>query len=928
MLGFSGIAQRIFGSSNERKIKQFKGRVAEINDLEPRFAALSDDALRAQTPAFKERLAKGETLEDLLPEAFAVVREAAKRTLGQRHFDVQLIGGMVLHHGNIAEMKTGEGKTLVATLPVYLNALAGEGVHVVTVNDYLAKRDAEWMGQVYKFLGLTVGCIVHGLTDEERKTAYNADVTYGTNNEFGFDYLRDNMKYSLPTMSQRGHAYAIVDEVDSILVDEARTPLIISGPTDDLTAMYVAVDAMVPHLRPPVRAKAKSKDGKETEIVEDKGDYELDEKSRNVTLTEAGNEHMVELLRAAGLLETGDLYDIENISVVHHVNQALKAHTLFQKDRDYIVKDGKIIIIDEFTGRMMEGRRYSEGLHQALEAKEHVEVQPENVTLASITFQNYFRLYDKLAGMTGTALTEAAEFMDIYKLDVMEIPTNQPVKRVDADDEVYRSAAEKNNAIVKLVEECRKKGQPVLVGTTSIEKSEHLSELMKKHKIKHSVLNARYHEQEAAIVAQAGAPGAVTIATNMAGRGTDIQLGGNADMRIKTELGGILDETELARRADAIRSEVKVDKEKVLAAGGLYIVGTERHESRRIDNQLRGRSGRQGDPGASKFFLSLQDDLMRIFGTERMDSVLSRLGLEEGEAIAHPWVNKALEKAQQKVEARNFEMRKNILKYDNVLNDQRKVIFEQRREIMSSDDVSDQISEFRIEVVADLVSNHIPERAYAEQWDAQGLHDEVQRIFGVDLPVIDWTKEEGIADEEVRDRIQSAVDRRAAERAVRFGPDLMRYAEKTILLQTLDHDWREHIVHLDHLRQYVGLRGYGQRDPLNEYKSEAFALFESLLGKMRADVVRQLMHIEVTNEPLPELEAPELRSLHASHIDPLTGEDEMAGALGPSGVPRILQRRGTPIDPNDPKTWGKVQRNAACPCGSGRKFKHCHGALV
>src|SRR5512135_1115701 len=716
MLGFSGIAQRFFGSANERKLRPFSARVAEINALEPKYAAMTDAQLRELTPAFKERLTKGESLDDLLIEAFAVVREGGRRVLNMRHFDVQLIGGMVLHYGNIAEMKTGEGKTLVATLPVYLNALAGEGVHVVTVNDYLAKRDAEWMGQIYKFLGLSVGCIVHGLTDDERKTSYNADVTYGTNNEFGFDYLRDNMKYSIATMSQRGHSFAIVDEVDSILVDEARTPLIISGPTDDLTAMYVAVDAMVP------------------ELV--KADYELDEKTRNVTLTETGNEHMVELLRAAGLLETGDLYDIENISIVHHVNQALKAHKVFQKDRDYIVKSDKVIIIDEFTGRMMEGRRYSEGLHQALEAKEKVEVQPENVTLASITFQNYFRLYDKLAGMTGTAMTEAAEFMDIYKLDVMEVPTNLPVKRVDADDEVYRTADEKNEAIIKLVESCRKKGQPVLVGTTSIEKSEHLSELLKKRKVKHNVLNARYHEQEATIVAQAGVSGAVTIATNMAGRGTDIQLGGNADMRIRFERGGVIDEAERARRSEEMRSEILVDKEKVIAAGGLYIVGTERHESRRIDNQLRGRSGRQGDPGASKFFLSLQDDLMRIFGTERMDSVLARLGLEKGEAIAHPWVNKALEKAQQKVEARNFEMRKNILKYDNVLNDQRKVIFEQRREIMSADDVSDQIAEFRVEVVEDLVSRHIPEKAYAEQWDAAGLQEEVTRIFGLDLPVV------------------------------------------------------------------------------------------------------------------------------------------------------------------------------------------------
>jgi preprotein translocase subunit SecA len=935
MLGFSGIAQRLFGSSNERKIRPFKSRIAEINALEPQFVAKTDDQLRAMTVTFRERLAKGETLEDLLPEAFATVREAAKRTLGQRHFDVQLIGGMVLHGGNIAEMKTGEGKTLVATLAAYLNALAGEGVHVVTVNDYLASRDAGWMGQVYRFLGMSVGCIVHGLTDEERKEAYNADITYGTNNEFGFDYLRDNMKYSIATMSQRGHSFAIVDEVDSILVDEARTPLIISGPTDDLTHMYQAVDALVPQLTAPQKIKTgkkvKDKDGKQIdEVVLDKGDYDVEEKSRNVTLTEAGNEHMVELLRGVGLLETGDLYDIENISVVHHVNQALKAHTIFQKDRDYIVKDGRVVIIDEFTGRMMEGRRYSEGLHQALEAKEHVEVQPENVTLASITFQNYFRLYDKLAGMTGTAMTEAAEFMDIYNLDVMEVPTNQPVKRIDADDEVYRTAEEKNDAIVKLVEECRVKGQPVLVGTTSIEKSEQLSDLMKRRKIQHNVLNARYHEQEATIVAQAGAPGAVTIATNMAGRGTDIQLGGNADMRIRTELGGIIDEAELARRTDEIRSEIRVAKDKVLAAGGLYIVGTERHESRRIDNQLRGRSGRQGDPGASKFFLSLQDDLMRIFGTERMDSVLQRLGLEKGEAIAHPWVNKALEKAQQKVEARNFEIRKNILKYDNVLNDQRKVIFEQRREIMSADEVTEQVAEFRAEVVADLVSRHIPERAYAEQWDATGLQDEVERIFGVSLPVIDWTKEEGIADEEVRERIQKAVDTRAAARAADFGTDVMRYAEKAILLQTIDHEWREHIVQLDQLRQYVGLRGYGQRDPLNEYKSEAFTLFESLLGRMRADVVRQLMHIQVSNEPPPPLIEPSMQNMRAMHIDPLTGEDEMSNAGAALGdATRFAPRPSdVAVDPNDPNTWGKVQRNAACPCGSGRKFKHCHGALV
>ncbi|HWU56048.1 MAG TPA: preprotein translocase subunit SecA, partial [Rhizomicrobium sp.] len=790
MLG--SLARSLFGSANDRKVKPLWGTVTKINALEPRFQAMSDAELAAMTPAFRERLGKGESLDDLLPEAFAVVREAAKRTLGQRHFDVQLVGGMVLHKGAISEMKTGEGKTLVATLPTYLNALAGDGVHVVTVNDYLARRDSEWMGQIYRFLGMSVGVIVHGLDDNERKAAYAADITYGTNNEFGFDYLRDNMKYSLDAMTQRGHAYAIVDEVDSILIDEARTPLIISGPTEDQSEMYRSVDAVMDALV--------------------KEDYELDEKSRQVSLTEQGNERMAQLLKAAGLLPHGDLYDTENISIVHHVNQALKAHLLFQKDKDYIVKNNQVVIIDEFTGRMMEGRRYSEGLHQALEAKEDVQVQPENVTLASITFQNYFRLYEKLAGMTGTAMTEAAEFMDIYKLEVLEIPTNVPVARKDADDEVYRSEDEKNEAIIKLITECRERGQPVLVGTTSIEKSEHLSEVLKKRRIQHNVLNARYHEQEAYIVAQAGVPGAVTIATNMAGRGTDIQLGGNADMRIRSELAAVTDEAERAAMSDTIRAEVAANKQKALGAGGLYMIGTERHESRRIDNQLRGRSGRQGDPGASKFFLSLQDDLMRIFGSERMDSILTKLGLEPGEAITHPWVNKALEKAQQKVEARNFEIRKNILKYDDVLNDQRRVIFEQRREIMSSEDVSDQIADFREEVVETQVARHIPEKAYAEQWDAVGLHNEVENIFGVELPVVDWTKEEGIADEEVRERILKAVEARAAARTAEYSPEVMRYVEKAILLQTLDHHWREHIVDLDHLRQYVGLRGYGQRD--------------------------------------------------------------------------------------------------------------------
>jgi preprotein translocase subunit SecA len=941
----------LFGSVNDRKIKAKAPTVAKINALEPEFEKKSDDALRALTAAFRERLKNGEPLNDLLPEAFATVREAAKRTLGQRHFDVQLIGGMVLHEGRISEMKTGEGKTLVATLPVYLNALAGKGVHVVTVNDYLAKRDSEWMGQIYNFLGLSVGVIVHGLNDEERKRSYACDVTYGTNNEYGFDYLRDNMKYSLDAMVQRGHHFAIVDEVDSILVDEARTPLIISGPTEDQSEFYRRVDALIPDL---VAA-----------------DFELDEKQRQVTLTEDGNEHMVELLRGVGALEEGDLYDINNITTVHFVNQALRAHKLFQKDRDYIVKDGKVIIIDEFTGRMMEGRRYSEGLHQALEAKEDVPIQSENVTLASITFQNYFRLYGKLAGMTGTALTEASEFMDIYSLDVVEIPTNMPVCRADSDDEVYRTAEEKYGAIVIQIAECQRRGQPVLVGTVSIEKSEDLSEKLKDKKfirqmgtdliekatklgkdpqaeslketgeylvalsaksypIPHNVLNARYHEQEAYIVAQAGRSATVTIATNMAGRGTDIQLGGNPDMRVKLELADVADASEKERRTAEIRAEVAEDKKRVIAAGGLFILGTERHESRRIDNQLRGRSGRQGDPGASKFFLSLQDDLMRIFGSERMDTLLQRLGLEKGEAIAHPWVNKALEKAQQKVEARNFEIRKNLLKFDNVLNDQRKAIFEQRLDIMRASEVDETIADMRAQVVEDLVARHIPERAYAEQWDAPGLEQEVETVFGLKLPVVEWAKEEGIADEEIRERIREAVERRAAERAANFGPELTRYIEKALLLQILDQDWREHIIQLEHLRQYVGLRGYGQRDPLNEYKSEALTLFEGLLLRLRTNVVRQLMHVQVNTgqPPPPPIEQRELPRMEAHHIDPLTGEDEMAGAaqLGSDGL--RSREPATAVDPNNPRTWGRVSRNAACPCGSGKKFKHCHGALV
>jgi len=910
MLGLGAIAKRIFGTTNDRRLKKYTPLVQAINALEPDLEQLSDDELRARTTQMRDRCQNGESLDDLLVEAFATVREAAKRTLGQRHYDVQLLGGIVLHHGNIAEMKTGEGKTLVATLPVYLNALSGQGVHVVTVNDYLANRDAEWMGQIYRFLGLEVGCILNSLSDDERRAAYAADVTYGTNNEFGFDYLRDNMKYSLKAMTQRAHNYAIVDEVDSILIDEARTPLIISGPTEDHSDLYVSIDAIIPRL-----------------VAED---YEIDEKQRQVSLTEEGNEHVEELLRENDMLRGDSLYDVENVSAVHHINQALRAHKLFQRDRDYIVKDGRVVIIDEFTGRMMEGRRYSDGLHQALEAKEQAHIQPENQTLASVTFQNYFRLYNKLAGMTGTASTEAGEFADIYQLEVMEMPTNLPIQREDHDDEVYRTAEEKYGAITDLLEDCNKRGQPVLVGTVSIEKSELLSEQLKKKKIKHNVLNARYHEQEAQIIAQAGVPGAITIATNMAGRGTDIQLGGNPEMRVASELADVQDEAEFKKKSEAIIAEVNKLKQQALDAGGLYVVGTERHESRRIDNQLRGRTGRQGDPGKSKFFLSLDDDLMRIFGSERMDGMLQRLGLEQGEAIVHPWINKALEKAQQKVEARNFDIRKNLLKYDNVMNDQRKVIFEQRIEIMGADEVQETIDDMRHTVIDDLVAIHIPERAYPEQWDTDGLHDEIEKYLALDLPIKDWSEEEGIADEEIRKRLYDQADRRVAEKAANITPDIMRQIEKAILLQTLDHHWREHLVQLDHLRQTVVLRGYGQRDPLNEYKTEAFSLFESLLNQLRQDVTGQLLRIEAAPSEPQAIEETPLPEMSAQHINPTTGENEMAGEVEGGGLALKTRVRAAdgPIDPNNPDTWGKVARNALCPCGSGKKFKHCHGKVI
>jgi len=936
-------AKKIFGTANDRRLKTYAPKVKAINALEPELAALSDDALRARTQQFKDEIAAGKTLDALLVPAFATVREAAKRTLGQRHFDVQLIGGMVLHEGAIAEMRTGEGKTLVATLAVYLNALSGKGVHVVTVNDYLAKRDSEWMGQIYRFLDLSVGVVVHDVPDDERAKAYACDITYGTNNEYGFDYLRDNMKYEFAQMVQRGHNFAIVDEVDSILIDEARTPLIISGPIDDKSDLYNTIDRLVPKLAPE--------------------DFELDEKQRTIHLTDSGNEHMEQLLIDVGALTEGALYEAHNVTLVHHVNQALRAHKLFQKDKDYIVRKDEVVIIDEFTGRMMPGRRYSEGLHQALEAKERVKVQPENVTLASITFQNYFRLYAKLAGMTGTASTEANEFAEIYKLDVVEIPTNRNVQRIDDDDEVYRTSKEKLKAIEEEIQSASARMQPLLVGTTSIEKSEQLAEflvsegymmidfadpkgLSKLYEAARSgkpskmfaVLNARFHEQEAYIVAEAGVPGAITIATNMAGRGTDIQLGGNVEMRVGQECAGLEGEARVAREAE-IRAEIADFKEKALAAGGLYIIGTERHESRRIDNQLRGRSGRQGDPGRSKFFLSLQDDLMRIFGSERLDNMLVKLGLEEGEAIVHPWINKAIEKAQHKVEARNFDIRKNILKFDNVMNDQRKVMFERRREIMSEESVEEQVADMRAEVVETIVSRHISPDAYAESWDIAALQEEVMEKLNLDVPVADWAQEEGIADEEVKERLLEAADAAYAARVEKNTEPMSRLIEKQVVLQSLDTLWREHLVALDHLRQVIGWRGMAQRDPLNEYKSEALELFRTLMSHWDEAVTAQLMRVEVSFEAPPSAppELPPMEFLHPDPVAPALGAsaeqtalDDLNARLMSADFSSSYSGAETSIarDAANPASWGKVGRNEACPCGSGKKYKHCHGQLV
>jgi len=946
------IVRKIFGTANDRKLKRMRTVIDRITAMEPEFEALSDEALKAKTPEFKKRLDEGETLDALLPEAFAAVREAAKRALGLRPYDVQLLGGMVLHGNSIAEMKTGEGKTLVATLPSYLNALTGKGVHVVTVNDYLATRDAEWMGKVFAQLGMTTGVISNGLADDERRTAYKCDVTYATNNELGFDYLRDNMKYSTEEMVQRGHAYALVDEVDSILIDEARTPLIISGRTEDRTDFYKTIDALIPLLA--------------------EEDFEIDEKSRSVTLTEEGNEEIERLLKEKDLLKEGDLYDIENVSLVHHVNQALKAHKVFQRDKDYIVKGDDVMLIDEFTGRMMQGRRLSDGLHQAIEAKEGTTIQPENQTLASVTFQNYFRLYGRLSGMTGTASTEADEFHSIYELEVVEIPTNKPIARVDNEDEVYRTLNEKYAAIVDDIVDCQERGQPVLVGTVSIEKSEVLSEILSNKKvfreelgqyypkdstaqeqnekdglpprrtlteilklvpIEHQVLNARYHEEEAGIVAQAGVPGSVTIATNMAGRGTDIQLGGNFDMQLtnwvkEQKAKGIEpDEKAIELQTSTIQAEIAVQKEKALEAGGLYVLATERHESRRIDNQLRGRTGRQGDPGRSKFFVSVQDDLLRIFAPERLDGIMKTLGMKEGEAIQHPWMSKALETSQKKVEQRNFDIRKNVLKYDDVMNDQRKAIFEQRIDFMTSDDVSDVIKDMRHQSAEDLVLSHIPPKAYADQWDTEGLRQQVFEIYGLELPIENWAKEEGIADEEILERLTDHVDRAYAEKAANGGPELMRRIEKSFLLQAIDNSWREHLQNLDSLKGTIHLRGHAQRNPLNEFKTEAFSLFERLMDGLRSEVTKQLMLIRF--EKAPEAPKPPT-NMTESHIDPRTGRNEMAGPASKPVSPRIaptLRRAPTALNPEKPETWGRVSRNSECPCGSGKKYKHCHGSV-
>ena len=896
-----GLAKKVFGSSNERALKKLSRIVPMVNDLEKTYEAMSDAELKDQTTILKQRLVNNETLDDILPDAFAVVREAAKRTLGQRHYDVQLIGGYTLHSGMIAEMRTGEGKTLVATLPVYLNALSGKGVHVVTVNDYLAERDSQWMGQVYRFLGLTVGCIKGGMKDPERKVAYACDITYGTNNEFGFDYLRDNMKFRLEEMVQRDFNFAIVDEVDSILIDEARTPLVISGPAETSSDLYTSIDKIIPQM--------------------DSSDYDQDEKARTVTLTESGVEKSEELLKKMGLLTEGGLYDAQNITLVHHVNQALRAHILFKRDTDYIVKDNAVVIIDEFTGRMMEGRRYSEGLHQALEAKEGVHIQNENQTLASITFQNYFRLYPKLSGMTGTAMTEATEFEDIYNLRVIDIPTNIPPKRIDHDDQIFKNFGDKMGAILQMIELAHAKKQPILVGTTSIEKSELLSKALKKQKIKHQVLNARHHEQEAAIIAQAGTLGAVTIATNMAGRGTDIQLGGNFEMRAAQEIDPSWSDDRKAKAAEKIKAEIKQAEAEVKEAGGLLVIGTERHESRRIDNQLRGRSGRQGDPGETIFFLSLDDDLMRIFGAERLAPLLShrKIGLKDGESLKHPLISKTLERAQIKVEQQNYEIRKSLLKFDNVMNDQRKVVYEQRREIMEADDISDLIGEMRHDVIADIVERNMPPGSLPDQWDTDLMESETHRVLGIQAPIKQWANEEGIGEEEIESRLRDMADAAMAKKAADHGPALMRRIEKAILLQQLDTQWKDHLLTLDQLKQGIGLRAFAQRDPLNEYKAEAFSYFQGMLDRLRENVTLTLSLVSIDPNQSQRSLIPKANLDHVEQNHPSVEEQR--------SQEKVVPMRNK-MDPNDPATWLKTPRNSLCPCGSGKKYKHCHGSIM
>lgn len=902
-----GLASRLFGSSNDRLVKKLSKSVPAVNALEEKYAALGDEEIKAQTNVLRGRLTSGESLDDIQADAFAIVREAAKRTLGQRHYDVQLVGGVTLHQGMIAEMRTGEGKTLVATLAAYLNAIEGKGVHIVTVNDYLAERDSEWMGQIYRFLDLSVGCIKANMTDDERRAAYACDITYGTNNEFGFDYLRDNMKFRLEQLVQRPFNFAIVDEVDSILIDEARTPLIISGPAETSSELYVEIDAVIPHLKDE--------------------DYELDEKTKTVTLEDSGVERAEEILKEKGILKEGSLFDAQNISLVHHVNQALRAHKLFKRDTDYIVKDNAVVIIDEFTGRMMEGRRYSEGLHQALEAKERVKIQNENQTLASITFQNYFRLYPKLSGMTGTAMTEATEFEDIYGLRVVDIPTNKDISRVDHNDQIYKDFNDKFNAIVELIDECAARKQPVLVGTTSIEKSEILSAALKKRKIKHNILNARHHEQEAQIIAQAGTPSAVTIATNMAGRGTDIQLGGNLDMRVEQEVDPLWPDDKKEKAIEKIKGEIADAAEIVKQAGGLYVIGTERHESRRIDNQLRGRSGRQGDPGQTIFFLSLDDDLMRIFGAEKLEPLLAhrKIGLKDGEALAHPLISKTLQRAQIKVEQQNYEIRKNLLKFDNVMNDQRKVIYEQRRDIMGSEDVSDLVLEMRYDVVADIVERNMPPGSFVDQWDTQTMESEAKRLLGIDAPITEWSKQEGVGEEDIESRLRDMADKFMALKSADSSAAVMRRVEKAILLQQLDTQWKDHLQTLDHLRQGINLRAFGQRDPLNEYKAEAFSYFQDMMDRLREGVTQTLSLVTIDEEKGA------LGLMPRANFDNIqTNEDAIDQQTAPQQKSPMASI--TPIrkefDQNDPTTWGKTPRNALCPCGSGKKYKHCHGLLV